>query len=173
MENSSNPGQKQNAMPSPLTNPKKLRLATSTISPHLLQSVEQPDVLTLLHTCPEVSTILKPDGEPTTGRLAELQLHQNEGTSLYQASCWDPSTDHLYLPFPLSCDSPVLQDSISIMDGAEAKSNETIWTIAEAPGRIEDDATIDSLMDEYLHSSPFSTPDSAENAHAQNLRFLW
>jgi len=111
VDNLLNSDQTQHAMPSPLIIPKKMRLTTSIISPHLLSSAKQTDVLPLLHACHKVRTMLKLDGESAIGRLAELQWHQNEGTSLYQMSNGNPNTDHLYSPFLHSCDSPILHAS--------------------------------------------------------------
>ena len=53
--------QTQHAMPSALIVPKKMRLMTSTISPHLLSPAEQPDILPRLHPYHKVPTMLKLD----------------------------------------------------------------------------------------------------------------
>ena len=160
VDNLPNSDQTQHAMPSPLIIPKKMRLTTSTISPHLLSSAEQTDVLPLLHACHKVPTMLKLDGESATGRLAELQWHQNEDISLYQMSNGNPKTDHLYSPFLHSCDSPILHARTFGMVGDETITNQPIWNPEEASAlQIEDDATIDSFFDAYLHPTSSSTPD--------------
>ena len=100
--------------------------------------------------------MLKLDGKSATGRLAELQWHQNEGTSSYQMSNGNPNTDHLYSPFLHSCDSPILHARTFGMVGDETITDQPIWNPEEASAlQIEDDATIDSLFDEYLHPTRF------------------
>ena len=71
----------------------------------------------------------------------------------------NPNTDHLYSPFLHSCDSPISHASNFGMDGDETITNLPIGNPEEASEQIEDDATIDSLFDEYLHPTSFSTPD--------------
>jgi hypothetical protein len=91
--------------------------------------------------------------------LAELQWHQNGDTSLCQMSSQDPNTDPLCSPFLHLCDSPILHASTFVVDGDETITSQPIWNPEEASEQIEDDATIDSLFDEYLHPTSFSTPD--------------
>ena len=158
--------QTQPAMPLPLIIPKKMRLTTSTNSSYRLSPTERPDVLPLLHGCHKVPIMLNLDGESATSRLAELQWHQNEDTSLHQTSDWHPNTNRLYSAFLHSCDSPILQASTFGMHGGETTSDQPSRNAEEASEQIEDDATIDSLFDQYLHptsfSASFSTPDPTE-----------
>jgi hypothetical protein len=50
------------------------------------------------------------------------------------------------------------------MDCDETITNLPIGNLEEASEQIKDDATIDSLFDEYLHPTSFSTPDLTEGS---------
>ena len=56
------------------------------------------------------------------------------------------------------------------MDGGETTSDQPIWNAEEASEQIEDDATIDSLFDQYLHPTSFSIPKPTEDLIEETSR---
>jgi hypothetical protein len=155
--------QMQPNMPSPLISPKKRRLMTLTISPHLLSLSEQPDVPGLAHSH-KGPTALGFHAGSANGILEELQWQPIEDTSSFQTSNQDSSADHLVSPFLHSCYSPTLQACAFGMGHGGQTSDKPVWNLTDALDQIEEDATVHSLFDQYLLPNSFSATNSNEGA---------